>query len=330
MKTKISAILTALYCFISLTSLTASAVNNVSEMTERDGLLCNEYRAIDAGLLVETDGTVLTEEMLADFPACTGVMTWDLYAMPGADYLMEPTEIPEENAYFVIVPAGEQYELEAAGRKLLQEYDCLTSARLVQYCDYTFTGWDYVYSVETTGADVVLDETSIPELSEFTIEETHVDGFYRYTLETPEDSAFAKEVSGEYRSYSLYEAALEYGNALAEKYSDILMSVKPSIVIALSPSGTEYEFLSVWDTAGDLDTDGKIDASDAAELLVLSAMRGATVNGGADPFTAEQKSAADLNGDTFCDANDAAYILQFAAEAGAGSELSIGEFMTRN
>ena len=75
--------------------------------------------------------------------------------------------------------------------------------------------------------------------------------------------------------------------------------------------------------------DGSVDASDAAELLVLSAMRGATVNGGADPFTAEQKSAADLNGDTFCDANDAAYILQFAAEAGAGSELSIGEFMTR-
>ncbi len=329
MKMKISAVLTAVCCFASLASLTASAVNNVSEMTERDGLLCNEYRAIDAGLLIETDGTELTEEMLADFQACTGVMAWDLYAMPGADYLMEPTEIPEKNAYFVIVPTGELAELEAAGRKLLQEYDCLTSARLVQYCDYTFTGWDYVYSVETTGADVVLDETSIPELSEFTIKETHVDGLYRYTLETPEDSAFAKEVSGEYRSYALYEAALEYGNALAEKYSDVISAVTPSIAISLGASGTEYAFLSIWDTAGDLDTDGKIDASDAAELLALSAMKGATVNGGADPFTAEQKIAADLNGDTFCDANDAAYILQFAAEAGAGSELSIGEFMTR-
>ncbi|MBQ7004684.1 MAG: hypothetical protein IJN57_12080, partial [Oscillospiraceae bacterium] len=304
MKKSISAVMTAICCLASLTSLTATAVYDVGGWTERDGDLYYEFRGIDAGLLIETDGTELTEEMLADFPACTGVMAWDLYAMPGADYLMEPTEIPGANAYFVIVPAGEQYELDAAGRKLLQEYDCLTSARLVQYCDYTFSGWDYVYSVETTGADVVLDATSIPELSEFTIKEAHVDGFYVYTLETPEDSAFAKEVSGEYLSYALYEAALEYGNALAEKYSEMISAVTPYMAVDLSPSGTEYELLSIWDTAGDLDTDGKIDASDAAELLALSAMRGATADGGYDPFTAEQKSAADLNGDTFCDAND--------------------------
>lgn len=74
---------------------------------------------------------------------------------------------------------------------------------------------------------------------------------------------------------------------------------------------------------GDVNGDGKVDASDAADILVESALIGAG-NGG--EFTPEQNIAADVNGDGKIDASDAALILVYAAEVGAGNDVKIEDF----
>lgn len=67
---------------------------------------------------------------------------------------------------------------------------------------------------------------------------------------------------------------------------------------------------------GDVNGDGNIDASDAAEILVEAARRGA---GYESEFTDAQITAADVNEDGAIDASDAAVVLVYAATVGAGS-----------
>ena len=66
---------------------------------------------------------------------------------------------------------------------------------------------------------------------------------------------------------------------------------------------------------GDLTQDEKVDASDAAQILVAAARQGSGLDSG---LTETQKTAADVNHDGKIDASDAAYILQYAAAKGAG------------
>lgn len=67
---------------------------------------------------------------------------------------------------------------------------------------------------------------------------------------------------------------------------------------------------------GDVNGDDNIDASDAAEILVEAARRGA---GYESEFTDAQITAADVNEDGAIDASDAAVVLVYAATVGAGS-----------
>ena len=67
---------------------------------------------------------------------------------------------------------------------------------------------------------------------------------------------------------------------------------------------------------GDLTQDEKVDASDAAMILVAAANQGSGQDSG---LTEIQKTAADVNHDGKIDASDAAYILQYAAAKGAGA-----------
>ncbi len=70
---------------------------------------------------------------------------------------------------------------------------------------------------------------------------------------------------------------------------------------------------------GDMNSDSTVDASDASEILVVSAMSGA--NGSVD-LTSEQLKYADINSDGSINSVDAAYILMYAADVGAGLEES--------
>ncbi len=76
--------------------------------------------------------------------------------------------------------------------------------------------------------------------------------------------------------------------------------------------------------AGDLDQDGRINASDAAALLIAAAAAGTGAETG---LTDAQLAAADLNADGTLDAKDAALILQYAAYTGTGGTDSIQDFL---
>ncbi len=77
---------------------------------------------------------------------------------------------------------------------------------------------------------------------------------------------------------------------------------------------------------GDVNLDGKVDATDASMILVAATNVGANLDSG---LTDEQIAAADLNGDGAFDAVDASIILQYATYVGAGGDLSVEEFLAQ-
>lgn len=67
---------------------------------------------------------------------------------------------------------------------------------------------------------------------------------------------------------------------------------------------------------GDLNEDGSVNASDAAQVLIAAANLGA---GNSSGLTGAQESAADINHDSHINATDAALILIYAAAVGGGN-----------
>ncbi len=336
MKKRLFAALTALFCTASMAAMPVSAMytdysvtkRDFSEYDERGTIHVTDYGTFN-GIVVETDGTVLTEEMVHNLEGYVKLKPWEeVYLPQGACNWVEYSAIPGESAYMIGIDPESDAQREILGRQIMLEHDFVKAVHIVDYVSKTYAHWPNAHLSVQVKEGVVLERDTIPELAEFDNFRHAYENVYSYSIQDIEASAFNANLTGK-TEYEQLQFGLQFTKELEEKYSDILLSVSPAVITPASSTPSELSAASIWDTAGDLDANGEIDASDAAELLVLSAMKGATVNGGADPFTAEQKSAADLNGDTFCDANDAAYILQFAAEAGAGSELSIGEFMTR-
>ena len=76
---------------------------------------------------------------------------------------------------------------------------------------------------------------------------------------------------------------------------------------------------------GDVNEDGKVDAGDAAEILIAAAAVGAGEKSG---LTATQENAADVNGDKVFNAGDAAVVLQYAAAIGAGEDVKLTDFVS--
>ena len=78
------------------------------------------------------------------------------------------------------------------------------------------------------------------------------------------------------------------------------------------------------DSLGDVNGDGTVNASDAAQILIAAAAIGA----GQDPsLTEAQKNAADVNHDSTINASDAAVVLIYAAAIGAGQDVKIEDFV---
>ncbi len=76
---------------------------------------------------------------------------------------------------------------------------------------------------------------------------------------------------------------------------------------------------------GDVNEDTKVDASDAASLLIAAAKIG---SGGESGLTETQEASADVNADTAIDATDASSILRYAAATGSGdTEAKLEDFV---
>ncbi len=81
------------------------------------------------------------------------------------------------------------------------------------------------------------------------------------------------------------------------------------------------------DALGDVNSDGHINAVDAAEILVAAATAGSGTESG---LTLLQEFAADVDAGGSFNATDAALLLCYAAEVGTGSQLTLKEYVALN
>ena len=77
---------------------------------------------------------------------------------------------------------------------------------------------------------------------------------------------------------------------------------------------------------GDVNDDSKVDAVDAASILVAAAAVG---TGSASGMTAQQEANADVNASGSFDAADAALILQYAAAVGSGYKGTLADYLAQ-
>ncbi len=202
------------------------------------------------GLLVETDGTAFTEEMVSCLSGYEGLEYWEVYSH---DHDMQCCPANQDIAvsgteFMVMLDTNNRETLTRLGRALLLEQDCITDVSIVDYSNYM----DYYVEYELT--------------------------------------MFYDEYSGEYlEMYNITEEALGGGGS------------------------TKYTMSSVFGSAGDVTRDSRINASDAAAILMDAAETGAGQESSISSIY------GDINADGRADARDAQYILRYAAAAGTGS-----------
>lgn len=110
-----------------------------------------------------------------------------------------------------------------------------------------------------------------------------------------------------YVEYEIKEVLDEYSGEYREMM--IIYAEEP-----LAGSGsTKYSMRSVFRSAGDVTRDSRINASDAAAILMDAAETGAGLESSISTMY------GDINADGHADSQDAQYILRYAAEAGTGS-----------
>lgn len=99
-------------------------------------------------------------------------------------------------------------------------------------------------------------------------------------------------------------------------YSDLVPTLKGAEIVVQAEDAQ---------LRGDVDNDGKVNASDAADVLCAAAMYGATGSYGS--LTDTQLAAADVDENAVVNASDGAYILQYAASKGAGNDPEWGKLI---
>ena len=88
------------------------------------------------------------------------------------------------------------------------------------------------------------------------------------------------------------------------------------------PGARQGNVYSIWDNAGDSNSDGAVDASDAANVLTIAAQNGTGAN-------IKATSADDVNADGAVNATDAAAVLCYAAAKGTGADVSWVDILRR-
>lgn len=192
-------------------------------------------------------------------------------------------------------------------------------------------------------SDIILMETTLPVIDDYKVS-------YQYHSDTGQYEAFYSDVRisemtktvrfcynstegiWEADNYSNYYAIMDMTEqgAINKKYLDMLQLTYDEVIALgvdrntnlLPESGYSYDGtvepgtpFSNLPGLGDVNGDGTVDASDAAEILTESALIG---TGKAGTFSDAQKAVADFNQDGIMDASDAAQILEYAAAAGVG------------
>lgn len=201
-------------------------------------------------------------------------------------------------------------------------------------------------------SDIILPEATLPVVDDYHVSyEYHSDtGEYEAFYSNVEMSEMTKTVRYCYNSeegiweadnYSNYYAIMDMTEqgAIDEKYLDMLQLTYDEVMAlgidrntnTFPESGYSYDgtvepgtpFSNLLEL-GDVNGDGTVDASDAAEILKEAALIGV---GNSGTFSSEQRTAADVNNDDETDASDAAAILSYAAASGTGYGGKLEDFV---
>ncbi len=345
MTKKIMAFLTSVLCVASMAAMPAFAeeyTGSTISAGENDALVIEKNYGITA-MYVETNGTELNADAFssmlttdrADFQL--SVRTWSEFAAE-EDFFNSYAGInfaPANDGYYVSVQNLTDEEIAVLGRKMMLKCDfikdiqLLTKKTVTDNADYG----NFRFVADFVSDDIDPSALEIPELVDFDFSnslswyrlrypeydyEKYIDG--RDYLASEEMPDFHKQFYAQFENancYSGYMWMQEYADAIVEKYPNVFADLTPYISGGNANNTKTYISGSIpWNEfAGDSNTDGAVDASDAADVLTIAAQNGTGAG-------IKATSANDVNADGNVDASDAAAVLCYAAAQGTGAEVS--------
>jgi hypothetical protein len=325
MNKKMIAFLTALTCMSALAALPASAELQVLP----DGKWVDATTTPYPGIMVETDGTELTREMLSDIEELVQIKNIVSYEEFTKSYPFWKTVVsvePESKAYMLNLNETSPDVLIKFGRELMVTMDCIKETHLCETTHYRYPLSTNKFTVKTKDG-IDLNEADIPEFAGFTLDP--FDGEVipeemrnSWTVLMPTDtfSVMLRTLS----RYEIYCYNQDFCEEILEKYPDIIEFMGQHIKYncTSNDNAASYAASSVWTSAGDSNSDGAVDASDAANVLTIAAQNG---TGAAIKVTA----ADDVNADGAVNATDAAAVLCYAAAKGTGADVSWVDILRR-
>ena len=310
---KIAASLTALCCTFSIGSLSASAQTDI--ISNEEGTLVSKTTTSFVGVMIETDGTELTEEVASSFEGFQSLQKYEDFSRDYCEGNVVTNITPDGTAYMFHTENSDTDALIALGREIMMKLDYVTEVHLVDKIVYQPVSLGYMYVLETLNPNTNVDGTSFPELEGMQIGGSN--GSYSILM----SNETIKEMKSQYTEYELYLQFSEFSDTMMEKYGDVLKFFTPSFT-SLDSDNTNFTVSSVWTDAGDSNSDGTVDSTDAAEMLVFAAQIGTGVD-------VAVTSAADVNADGLLNAEDAAAVLSYAAAKGTGADVSWVDILRR-
>ncbi len=266
-------------------------------------------------IVVQTNGNDLTEEiekLVTNFTSMKPMQE-------NSFYMETDLELDAENCYLIQVSGSSREQMIADCRRLMLELDGVEEAYVADWNKYSQVTWTrYAFFLTPIDGTADLSQMSIPELQDCTVIKWS-DGLYLFVM----DEAFADEL-GQIEFSNQYEKfcyMTEYAETIRAAHNDVLEKVEPAVEWDETDTNPVGTLCSVWESAGDADSDGKVTASDAAVVLVAAAEAG---TGQSDALNNDE----DVNGDSAIDAIDAALILRYAAYVGADGTESMTNWLT--
>ncbi len=267
--------------------------------------------------LVVTDGTTLTEEDVQDLPDFKNmkVITWDEIERDTHPDLSIDLGTEVYKVWFTT-----KNHMQNTARQFQMEYDFVENVYFIRSHNYSRAWWEGVLELIPKDENAKLHvedfpQLSVLELNEYAAWDNEIIWGARLTDELNAECAATCEDN----SYDEYLFAHNIAKEILAEHSDILSDVKVSM--AKDFSGSESNSTqSIWQSAGDPNADGVVNAGDAAEILLAAAESG---TGAEVAVTA----AADVNADGTVDAADASAVLVYAAAQGAGEAVEWVELL---
>ena len=329
-KKKIIAFLTAICSMASAASLPASACY-LDETTFIDGYpyYLSQFRS--NSLIVETDGTELTMDMLAEYESISDVQVYEVTVLISGAGTLTYDFTTDKTAYTIKTSNTTQEERVALARSLMLEHDFIKNVHTVTitarqtlfyYHDISIFlegyTWEDVYDdilEDVPAAPTIINGENMPELADYQqLEPSPYEEETLYVVYDFHDEWMEMKADG-MKDWEIHQYFCDFVNELNEKYGESIDALEPYVGPLDAAGAQSGSVTSVWTDAGDPNSDGEVNAADAAEMLVSAAQIGT----GAEIAVT---SAADVNADGTVDASDAAAVLSYAAAKGTGADVS--------